>query len=174
MSTFVMVLTLALVAAASPTAGAAGVAVYKCRQASGATLYTDLPCENGTVLDIRPGASDPSAVARLAAESSEFAENIALRRANDELMETLRVQTEAASYEAPRVDSLNSDATYSDAATSLIYVPVFFHPRVHRRHEFERFGRRQFDSQHRPSVGPPFRERPIPAHRMARRQSLGL
>jgi hypothetical protein len=81
----------ALVFAGLPIGGHAGPPIYRCEGADGRVLYTDVPCANGHVVDMRPGDADPAAIERLArarqAASEEFSRRVALeaaeRRANE-------------------------------------------------------------------------------------------
>jgi hypothetical protein len=63
----------------STTANAADMPVYKCRQANGAIAYQDYPCKGGSVVDIKPDAADPAAIARLERAQSEFNRSAAAR-----------------------------------------------------------------------------------------------
>ena len=68
-------------AGALVVASVAGAAVYKCTAASGAVTYQDFPCAGGTLVDIRPGASDPTAIERLDRANAEFNRNATARTA---------------------------------------------------------------------------------------------
>jgi hypothetical protein len=64
-------------------AQAAGAAVYKCKSATGAVTYQDLPCDGGAVVDIRPGAPDPTAIERLDHANAEFDRRAAARNVEE-------------------------------------------------------------------------------------------
>lgn len=59
---------LALMGVFAPNAIAAAAPIYKCFDKSLSVVYTDLPCKDGEVVDIRPGSADPAALARLERE----------------------------------------------------------------------------------------------------------
>ena len=64
-------------------ASVAGAAVYKCKSASGAVTYQDFPCDGGAIVDIRPGAPDPTAIERLDRANAEFDRRAAARNADE-------------------------------------------------------------------------------------------
>ena len=60
-------------------ANAADMPVYKCKQANGAVAYQDYPCKGGSVVDIKPDAADPAAIARFERAQNEFNRSAAAR-----------------------------------------------------------------------------------------------
>lgn len=62
---------------------AAAAPIYKCFDRNLGLVYTDLPCKDGELLDIRPGSADPAAVARLE-HGRDTLERSASERAADE------------------------------------------------------------------------------------------
>ena len=51
---------------------AADTTVYRCPDGNGRVLYTDVPCRNAEVVDLRPGEAAPGAAQRLAAAQAEL------------------------------------------------------------------------------------------------------
>src|ERR1700681_1798673 len=62
---------------------AATTPIYKCFDKSLGLLYTDEPCKEGEVLDIRAGDADPAAVARLERAREAFDRNATQRIADE-------------------------------------------------------------------------------------------
>jgi len=62
---------------------AASATVYKCKQANGGVLYQDYPCKNGVVVDVKPDAADPAAIARLERAQALYERDAARRRADE-------------------------------------------------------------------------------------------
>ena len=58
---------------------AASAPIYKCFDNHLALVYTDLPCKDGEVVDIRAGDADPAAVAHLELERDQIDQSAALR-----------------------------------------------------------------------------------------------
>jgi len=57
--------------------------IYKCLDRNLGLVYTDLPCQDGEQLDIRPGTADPRAVARLEHERDALDQSPSERAADD-------------------------------------------------------------------------------------------
>ena len=66
--------------------------IYRCAQANGTLLYSDSPCERGTVVDVHPGRADPHAADRLARARAELDRAADARR----LVDQATAQREAA------------------------------------------------------------------------------
>ena len=49
----------------APNSGSAATPIYKCLDKNLGLLYTDQPCKDGELMNIRAGDADPAAVARL-------------------------------------------------------------------------------------------------------------
>jgi hypothetical protein len=132
----------AIVFAALVFASAADAAVYKCKQASGAVAYQDVPCKGGTVVDVRAGSDDPAAVDRLDRANAEFNRAAAARSAN----EAIAAQGRAAAYQ--RQQAAEAAQAMADAAANppAFYAPVYGvpvpirkrRPNVHHRAEERR------------------------------------
>jgi hypothetical protein len=109
-----------LIAFAAPVfASAAGAAVYKCKQASGAVAYQDVPCKGGTVVDVRAGSDDPAAVDRLDRANAEFNRAAAARSAN----EAMAAQRREALYQQQRAADAAQAMAEAAANPPAIYVP---------------------------------------------------
>jgi len=63
--------------------------VYKCKSDVGSVTYQDYPCKGAVVVDIKPDAADPHAIARLERANAEF-NQAASRRQADEAAEAMR------------------------------------------------------------------------------------
>ncbi|HSS70562.1 MAG TPA: hypothetical protein VLQ46_07910 [Casimicrobiaceae bacterium] len=64
-------------------AQAANTPIYKCFDKHLALVYTDVPCKNGELLDLRPGDADPAAVAGLEREREQLSLSAAQRIADE-------------------------------------------------------------------------------------------
>ncbi|HEV2977391.1 MAG TPA: hypothetical protein VG425_07360 [Casimicrobiaceae bacterium] len=76
-------LVLGAMALAAAPAWAVDTPIYKCFDNHLSLVYTDLPCKDGEVVDIRAGSADPAAVARLE-HSRDQLDQSAAERARDE------------------------------------------------------------------------------------------
>ena len=119
-STLRAALGLVIFGVVAPNAMAAASPIYKCFDKSLSVVYTDLPCRDGEVVDIRPGDADPAALARLEREREALNRSSAqritdLRRA--ELERSIPAANYAGDYGvyAPGYDG----ETYADAAPYL-------------------------------------------------------
>jgi len=102
----------------SGIAFAAQGSIYRCAQPDGTFLYSDSPCQGGSVVDVHPGNADPNAAERLARARAELDRAAEARRINEqqaaarrEEMDRLRRQTEAAQSLAEPVSN-ESDVYY--------------------------------------------------------------
>jgi hypothetical protein len=115
-------LALALIGAIAPNAVAAASPIYKCFDKSLSVVYTDLPCRDGEVVDIRAGNADPAAIARLERERDALDRSSAqritdLRRAQlERSFSTANYGPDYGAY-APGYDG----ETYADAGLYLPY-----------------------------------------------------
>ena len=66
----------------APAQGA-NTPIYKCFDKHLALVYTDLPCKDGELLDLRPGDADPAAVAGLERERERLSLSAAQRIADE-------------------------------------------------------------------------------------------
>jgi len=64
-------------------AWAVNAPIYKCFDNHLNVVYTDLPCKEGEVVDIRAGDADPAAVARLERERDRLDQSAAQRMADE-------------------------------------------------------------------------------------------
>ena len=96
-STYILPIVVgALLVAPFTTASAAPAPVYRCEEAGKGVTYQDFPCTNGTVVDIRAGAANPEAIARLERQQEAFDQRFARFRAEE------MAAREAAMARAPR------------------------------------------------------------------------
>lgn len=112
-------------------ASAADAAVYKCTQAGGTVLYSDIPCKGGTVVDVRSGEADPGAIARLEHDRAEFDRNMITRRAVDE---AAAIRREALNAQLRQAEAARQMAEAAADTSPQYYGPVygFVAPRVKR------------------------------------------
>lgn len=82
------VLVLGLIAFAPLGASWAATPIYKCFDRKSDVVYTDEPCKDGAVLDVRAGEADPAAVARLERVRDAFDQAAAERIRDMRLMAT--------------------------------------------------------------------------------------
>ncbi len=72
---------LALISPAASLGAAA--AIYRCLDKKQAVLYTDEPCKDGQVIDVRAGEADPAALARLDRERDALSQSATQRIADE-------------------------------------------------------------------------------------------
>jgi hypothetical protein len=119
--------TIAIVIAAY--ASTAGAAIYKCTEAGGQVLYSDVPCKGGSVVDVRPGDADPAAIARLERDRAEFDRNMVARRAADDAAALQRAALDARLREAEAAQRVAEETA---SAAVPYYSPLFVVPHVKR------------------------------------------
>jgi hypothetical protein len=111
------------------SATAQSAAIYRCGDGRGGVLYTDLPCEQGAVLDVPKSASDPAAVERLqrslAAFDKRWAEREAAEAAARERARAAAAERSRAEQEASRREQSYANGVYTYAYP---YVPYFAVP----------------------------------------------
>jgi hypothetical protein len=93
--------------------------IYRCHGAGGAIEYRDYPCTRGVVVDIKPDAADPAAIARLQRAQAEFDRTFAERRMAEEAAR--RAEEAARAPEAPETSYFVPDAYFPDAT----YIPAY-------------------------------------------------
>ena len=131
-----------IAAAAMALAGparAVNAPIYKCLDNHLNLVYTDLPCKEGEVVDIRAGDADPAAVARLERER-DLLDQSAAQRMSDERRAALSPAYPAwlPEEESPP-DTLSGDYGYGGYGFGyLTYPPLrrppLHYPRPHRPH----------------------------------------
>lgn len=103
-------------------ASTAGATIYKCTQSGGTVLYSDIPCKDGAIVDVRPGEADPGAIERLERERVEFERNMVTRRAADE---AAAVRREALNAQLRQAEAAQQMAEAAANAQPQYYVPAF-------------------------------------------------
>jgi len=91
----------------------ADTTVYRCPDGKGRVLYTDVPCRNAEVVDLRPGEAAPGAAQRLAAAQAELDAGMQAYRAAEAAAAAQRAATAfvpMSPYAAPPI----ADAPYED------------------------------------------------------------
>ena len=104
--------------------------IYKCFDSQLNLVYTDLPCKEGEVVDIRAGSADPVAVARLERERDQLDQSAA-QRMLDERRAALAPGYGTSPPQAPSPTEVAAD-TYG-YGVGYIYPPVRRPPLHHRR-----------------------------------------
>ncbi len=108
------VVGLALISPAASLGAAA--AIYRCLDKKQAVLYTDEPCKDGQVIDVRAGDADPAALARLDRERDALSQS-ATQRIADERRNAAQRDL-AATYARPAENNIDNyrptDVSYSD------------------------------------------------------------
>jgi hypothetical protein len=153
-STISIALGVALLWAAAPVA--ATTPIYKCFDRNLGLLYTDVPCRDGELLDLRPGEADPAAVARLEHERDLLDQSAARRLADERygaLMRDLAGRTQAPIGVEPFPQDASLDYGYSYPYVG--YLP----PRAKHRHPPR--GQRESAQPHGAAPSPPY---PVPRH----------
>lgn len=102
----------ALAVGAVACGSSASAQVYKCTQAGGRVLYSDAPCKDGTLVDVRGGADNPAAVMQLARDNAAFDQRMAVRRVAEDEAEFRRQQLNA---QLEMARAAESTPTASDA-----------------------------------------------------------
>ena len=94
----------------------AAAAIYRCLDKKQAVLYTDEPCKDGQVVDVRAGEADPAALARLDRERDALNQSAAQRIADERRNAAQRDL--AATYTRPAENNIDNyrstDVSYSD------------------------------------------------------------
>lgn len=103
-------------------ASVAGAAVYKCKSASGTVTYQDFPCDGGAVVDLRPGAPDPTAIERLDRANAEFDRRAAARNVDETNAAFRREELDLRRRE---LEIAQGAAGNAGAAPSVGYVPAY-------------------------------------------------
>jgi hypothetical protein len=107
--------------------------IYKCFDAHLSLVYTDLPCKDGEVVDIRAGDADPAAVARLERARDQLDQSAAERTRDERRLAGARALARPPDdYDegAPPVAADASGYAYG-------YLPAFRplrRPHLHRPH----------------------------------------
>jgi len=108
-----LLLAAAALLLAAAGARAADTTVYRCPDGKGRVLYTDVPCRNAEVVDLRPGEAAPGAAQRLAAAQAELDAGMQAFRAAEAAAAAQRAATAfvpMSPYAAPPV----ADTPYED------------------------------------------------------------
>jgi len=126
-------LALGAMALAAAPAWAVDTPIYKCFDNHLSLVYTDLPCKDGEVVDIRAGSADPAAVARLERARDQLDQSAA-ERTRDE-----RRAAELRGMALPPDDDVaapQAAAEASDYGYGYLPYPLSrpYHPRRHRPH----------------------------------------
>ncbi len=100
----------------------AGAAVYKCASAGGAVTYQDFPCKGGAVVNVRPGAADPTAIDRLDKQNAAFDSNMAARAAIEQNAAAQRQELYL------RRQELEATQAAAAAAAAPAYFPAYGYP----------------------------------------------
>jgi hypothetical protein len=95
--------------------------VYRCHAADGAIEYRDYPCKGGVLVDMKPGAADPAAIARLQRAQADFDRALALRRMAADARRRAEEATRAPAPQPPEPSYFVPDAYFPDAT----YVPAY-------------------------------------------------
>jgi len=118
-----------VLALAVTPAWAVDTPIYKCFDNHLSLVYTDLPCKDGEVVDIRAGSADPAAVARLERARDQLDESAAERTRD----ERLAAQARSMAWLPPDDDGGATQAASSDYGYGYGYLP--YQPlRPHRPH----------------------------------------
>ena len=138
-------LFIGMLVSGAPIAGAMqpSTTVYKCAQADGTVVYQDYACKGGAVVDIKPDAANPEAIARLERARIASERVAAARRANEDLAamrrhEALRWQQDAEALHLRHAGQTNPVVTNAySLAPEVIYAPAVVgsrRPSVRRPH----------------------------------------
>jgi len=118
-------------------AWAVNAPIYKCLDNHLNLVYTDLPCKEGEVVDIRAGDADPAAVARLERERDQLDQSAAQRMSDERRAALSPAYPAWLPQEESAPDTLSSDYGYGGYGFGyLTYPPVRrpHHPQAHRPH----------------------------------------
>jgi hypothetical protein len=124
-------LALGAMALAAAPALAVDTPIYKCLDNHLSLVYTDLPCKDGEVVDIRAGSADPAAVARLERARDQLDQSADERTRDERRAAEMRgmMQLPDDDVGAPQAAAEPYDYGYG-------YLPLVrpHHPRRHRPH----------------------------------------
>src|SRR5271167_4721961 len=126
-------ITIGVLALAVAPAWAVDTPIYKCFDNHLSLVYTDLPCKDGEVVDIRAGSADPAAVSRLERARDQLDQSAAERTRDERRAAQMRGMGWLPDDDvgAPQAAAEPSDYGYG-------YLPYPFfrphHPRRHRPH----------------------------------------
>ena len=107
--------------------------IYKCFDNHLSLVYTDLPCKDGEVVDIRAGSADPAAVSRLERARDQLDESAAERVRDERRAAEMRGMAWLPDED---VAAPQPAAEPSDYGYGYLPYPLFRpqHPRRHRPH----------------------------------------
>ncbi|HTP47436.1 MAG TPA: hypothetical protein VMQ50_11015 [Casimicrobiaceae bacterium] len=125
-------ISIALGAASLCTAplAAAATPIYKCFDRHLGLLYTDVPCKDGELLDLRAGEADPAAVARLDRERDLLDQSAAQRIADERRAALMRDLAVAPGPYGVSPFAQDAPLDYGYSYPSVAYLP----PRERHRH----------------------------------------
>jgi hypothetical protein len=133
-------LALGAMALACAPAWAVDTPIYKCFDNHLSLVYTDLPCKDGEVVDIRAGSADPAAVARL-----ERARDQLDQSADERTRDERRAAEMRGMAWLPDDDSAAPQAAAEPFDYGYGYLPYPLlrphHPRQHRPHPVASLGK---------------------------------
>jgi hypothetical protein len=126
-------LVLGAMALAAAPALAVDAPIYKCLDNHLSLVYTDLPCKDGEVVDIRAGSADPAAIARLERARDQLDQSAAERTRDERRAAEIRAM---ASLPDDDVAAPQPGAEPSDYGYGYLPYPLLrpHHPRRHRPH----------------------------------------
>ena len=126
-------LVLGAMALAAAPALAVDTPIYKCFDNHLSLVYTDLPCKDGEVVDIRAGSADPAAVSRLERARDQLDQSAAERTRDERRAAEMRGMTQLPDDDvaAPQAAAEPSDYGYGYLPYPLLRP---HHPRRHRPH----------------------------------------
>ena len=132
-------LALGAMALACAPAWAVDTPIYKCFDNHLSLVYTDLPCKDGEVVDIRAGSADPAAVARLEHARDQLDQSAAERTRDERRTAETRGMTWLPDDD---VAAPQAAAEASDYGYGYLPYPLFrpHHPRRHRPHPIAGLG----------------------------------
>jgi hypothetical protein len=120
---------LCAMAAVWTSAASATAPIYKCLDRKLGIVYTDIPCKDGEVMDVRAGDADPAAVARLERERDAL-DRSAAQRITDMRRAALRQQYSVAPDDVPAYDATpyaNATDYFPYGYGVLAYAPMARH-----------------------------------------------
>jgi hypothetical protein len=125
-------LVLGAMALAAAPALAVDTPIYKCFDNHLGLVYTDLPCKDGEVVDIRAGSADPAAVARLERARDQLDQSAAERTRDERRVAEMRGMASLPDDDVAAPQAAEpSDYGYGYLPFSLLRP---HHPRRHRPH----------------------------------------
>ena len=136
-------LVLGAMALAAAPALAVDTPIYKCFDNHLSLVYTDLPCKDGEVVDIRAGTADPAAVSRLERARDQLNQSAAERTRDERRAAEMRGMTSLPDDDVGAPQAAAEPYDYGYGGYGYLPYPLLrpHHPRRHPPHAVAGLGK---------------------------------